>query len=306
MKISELWLREFASPPGGTPDLVHQLTMQGLEVETVEAGGPALDGVVVGRVIDIGPHPNADRLRVCQVDIGTGTVQIVCGAANVRAGGLYPAALPGATLPGGMEIRGATLRGVESGGMLCSAAELGLAEKDAPARSEGLLELDPASRPGTAVSAVLGLPDNILDLKITPNRADCFSVVGVARDLAATTGLAFAEPAIPIVPAGDGGDFRSVSRTPPAARHSWFAWCVASVRRRRRPSGSVSDSAAVASGRSTRSSISRTLSCWSLGNRCMRTTSTVSMAGSSCVVLASRSHFSCSPVTKSGSTRIAS
>ncbi|MEQ1800449.1 MAG: phenylalanine--tRNA ligase subunit beta [Gammaproteobacteria bacterium] len=203
MKISEQWLREFASPPGDTAALVHQLTMQGLEVESVEAAGPALDGVVVARVVDVAPHPNADRLRVCQVDVGTGTIQIVCGAANVRPGGLYPAALPGATLPGGLAIARATLRGVESGGMLCSAAELGLGESGSSSRAEGLLELEPASRPGSPVASALALPDSILDLKITPNRADCFSVVGVARDLAATTGLAFSEPAVIAVAAGD-------------------------------------------------------------------------------------------------------
>ncbi len=207
MKISESWLREFASPPGDTAVLVHQLTMQGLEVESVEAAGPPLDGVVVGRVLDVAPHPNADRLRVCQVDVGTQTVQIVCGAANVRPGGLYPVALPGAILPTGMEIGRAALRGVESGGMLCSAAELGLGEPGAAARAEGLLELDPAGRPGSPVAAALSLPDHILELKITPNRADCFSVVGVARDLAATTGLAFAEPAVPSVPDQTGSGF---------------------------------------------------------------------------------------------------
>jgi len=207
MKISESWLREFASPPGDTAALVHQLTMQGLEIEGIEVAGPSMEGIVVGRVTDVTPHPNADRLRVCQVDVGTGTVQIVCGAANVRRGGLYPAALPGAILPGGMTIGRAALRGVESGGMLCSAAELGLGETGAPGRAEGLLELDPPAQPGAPVATVLALPDNILDVKITPNRADCFSVVGVARDLAATTGLAFREPTIPAVPAQEGGAF---------------------------------------------------------------------------------------------------
>ncbi len=207
MKISESWLREFASPPGDTAALVHQLTMQGLEVESIEAAGPSLDGIVVGRVLDVAPHPNADRLRVCQVDVGTGTVQIVCGAANVRPGGVYPAALPGVILPGGTVIGRAALRGVESGGMLCSAAELGLGESDSPARAEGLLELDSTGQPGSPVAAALSLPDSILDLKVTPNRADCFSVVGVARDLAATTGLAFSRPVIPPVPAQDGGGF---------------------------------------------------------------------------------------------------
>lgn len=207
MKISELWLREFANPPGDTAALVHQLTMQGLEVESVEAAGPPLEGIVVGRVDRVAPHPNADRLRICQVDVGTGTVQIVCGAPNVRAGGLYPTALPGATLPGGLVIGKAVLRGVDSGGMLCSAAELGLGEGGSAARAEGLLELDPASFPGATVSTALALPDCVLDVKITPNRADCFSVVGVARDLAATSQLAFVEPVGPVVPSASADSF---------------------------------------------------------------------------------------------------
>ena len=201
MKISEYWLRELVSPPGDTAALLHQLTMQGLEVEGVESAGPLLEHVVVGRVAEVAPHPNADRLRICQVDVGNRSVQIVCGAANVRAGGVYPAALPGATLPGGLVIRSATLRGAESAGMLCSIAELGLLGDQGPAsQEEGLLELDPGLAAGTPLAVALTLDDQILDLKITPNRADCFSVLGVARDLAAATGVAFAEPEIRPVP----------------------------------------------------------------------------------------------------------
>ena len=201
MKISEHWLRELVSPPGDTAALLHQLTMQGLEVEGVESAGPPLEHVVVGRVAEVTPHPNADRLRICQVDVGNRSLQIVCGAANVRAGGVYPAALPGATLPGGLVIRSATLRGAESAGMLCSIAELGLPGDQGQAnQEEGLLELDPGLVAGTPLAVALTLDDQILDLKITPNRADCFSVLGVARDLAAATGVAFAEPEIRPVP----------------------------------------------------------------------------------------------------------
>lgn len=203
MKISERWLRELADPPGGTSELVHQLTMQGLEVEGVEPAAPALDHVVVGRVTEVAAHPDADRLRVCQVDVGGAPVQIVCGAANVRAGGHYPVALPGAALPGGLAIRKARLRGVESSGMLCAAAELGIGDADADASAPGLLELDGALAPGTPVVAALELDDRILDLKITPNRADCFSVLGVARDLAATANLKFSGLDVPAVPPSD-------------------------------------------------------------------------------------------------------
>ncbi|MBN8279434.1 MAG: phenylalanine--tRNA ligase subunit beta, partial [Gammaproteobacteria bacterium] len=203
MKISENWLREQVNVPGDTAALVHQLTMLGLEVEGVEAAGPALDGIVVGRVRAVTPHPNADRLRICQVDVGTGgDVQIVCGAANVRADGLYPVALPGAVLPGGTKIGRAELRGVPSAGMLCSAVELGIGDA-AAGKSEGLLELDTPALPGAPVAGVLALPDAILELKITPNRADCFSVTGVARDLAAATASAHVPPRLVAVPAVD-------------------------------------------------------------------------------------------------------
>ena len=199
MKFSEQWLREFANPAGDTAALVHQLTMQGLEVEGTEAAGPVLDHVVAGRVIAVVPHPDADRLRLCRVDVGGSEVQIVCGAPNVREGGVYPAALPGALLPGGLAIKATRLRGLESAGMLCSATELGLTE-----RAEGLLELDRNLPPGTPVGAALRLDDQILDLKVTPNRADCFSVAGIARDLAAALSLPFEaperEPIAPTIP----------------------------------------------------------------------------------------------------------
>lgn len=195
MKLSERWLRLHADPGGDTDSLVHRLTMQGLEVESVEPAAPDLSGVVSGRVEDLAGHPNADRLRVCRVNAGSVVHQVVCGAANVRVGGLYPLALPGARLPGGIVIRSSKLRGVQSDGMLCSAAELGLAE-----RAEGLLELEADTEPGTPISQVLSLDDRILDLKITPNRADCFSVRGIARDLAAAAEVSFADVGIKAVP----------------------------------------------------------------------------------------------------------
>ncbi|MCB1597342.1 MAG: phenylalanine--tRNA ligase subunit beta [Gammaproteobacteria bacterium] len=189
MKISEHWLREYANPAGDTAALVHQLTMQGLEVESLDPAAPPLPGVVVGRVLEVKPHPNADRLRVCRVDAGVAPLQIVCGASNVQAGGVYPVACVGAKLPDGTLIKPAKLRGEASEGMLCSATELGLAEK-----ADGLLELDAGLQPGMPVAEALGLDDQIIDLKVTPNRADCFCVAGVARDLAAATGVLFRAP----------------------------------------------------------------------------------------------------------------
>jgi phenylalanyl-tRNA synthetase beta chain len=199
VKFSEQWLREYADPAGVTDALVHQLTMQGLEVESLEPAAPPLAGVVVGRVLEVQSHPNADRLRVCRVDAGGSPLQIVCGAANVQQGGVYPVACIGAKLPDGTVIKPARLRGEASEGMLCSATELGLAEK-----ADGLLELDAGLLPGTPVSVALRLDDQILDLKITPNRADCFCVTGVARDLAAATGVPFRAPAVaPVAAACD-------------------------------------------------------------------------------------------------------
>jgi len=180
MKISEQWLREWVELPADVEQLADHLTMLGLEVDDVRPLGHGLEAIVAGRVTAINPHPDADRLQVCEVDAGQAAVlTIVCGAADVRVGGLYPVALPGTRLPGGQKIRRAKVRGVESAGMLCSAAELGLADEAA-----GLLALEGVA-PGEAVAAALSVPDHVIEVSLTPNRADCFSVQGIARDLAA-------------------------------------------------------------------------------------------------------------------------
>ncbi|KAB8314217.1 phenylalanine--tRNA ligase subunit beta [Tolypothrix campylonemoides VB511288] len=184
MKFSENWLRHHVPTPATREELVATLTAIGLEVEGVEALGESLDGVVVARIVDAVRHPEADRLQVCTVDAGAhGTLRIVCGAPNARAGLLAPLATVGSTLPGGLTIKPATLRGVESNGMLCSAKELGI-DPDA----SGLLELPATLAPGTPLAEALGLPDASIELKITPNRADCFSVRGIAYDVAAALG----------------------------------------------------------------------------------------------------------------------
>jgi phenylalanyl-tRNA synthetase beta chain len=169
-------LREFCNPPITTEALAELLTMSGMEVEEARPVAPPFRGVVVAQVLAVERHPNADRLSVCQVDAGTGTtLNIVCGAPNVRAGMKAPLAKVGARLPN-MEIKAASLRGVESQGMLCSARELGLAEDHS-----GLLELPAASKAGSDARVALGLDDHVLTLKLTPNRADCLSIAGVAR-----------------------------------------------------------------------------------------------------------------------------
>jgi phenylalanyl-tRNA synthetase beta chain len=202
MQFSERWLRTLVDPPLSTAELAHLLTMSGLEVESCDPVAPPTSKVVVGHVRKVSPHPQADRLKVCEVDAGTGTtLQIVCAAPNVTAGMKAPLALVGATVPAGeggaaLEIRAAKMRGVESHGMLCSARELGLSDDHT-----GLLAL-PADAPvGADVRQVLELDDHILLVKLTPNRADCLSVLGVAREVAALTGAALKPPGIAPVPA---------------------------------------------------------------------------------------------------------
>ncbi|MEO8000929.1 MAG: phenylalanine--tRNA ligase subunit beta [Arenimonas sp.] len=184
MKFPETWLREHVKINATREELSARLTAIGLEVEALEEIGGILNGVVVAEILSAEKHPEADRLQVCSVNIGTGTpVQIVCGAPNARAGLKAPLATVGALLPGGLEIKAAKLRGVESFGMLCSAKEL-MIDPDA----SGLLELPSDAPVGAALSSYLGLPDAGFELKLTPNRADCFSVRGVAFDVAAAFG----------------------------------------------------------------------------------------------------------------------
>ncbi len=184
MKFSENWLRSHVPTHASRDELVSTLTAIGLEVEEVTALGQSLDGVVVAQILSAERHPEADRLQVCRVDAGNGTtVQIVCGAPNARAGLMAPLAMVGAVLPGGLEIKPANLRGVESAGMLCSAKELGT-----DADAAGLLELPPDAQPGTPLAQYLALPDASIEIKLTPNRADCFGVRGIAFDVAAALG----------------------------------------------------------------------------------------------------------------------
>ncbi|MBX9905781.1 MAG: phenylalanine--tRNA ligase subunit beta [Burkholderiales bacterium] len=182
MKISEHWLRELADPALSTAELADLLTFGGVEVEAIEPAAPPFDRVVVAEVLSVSKHPQADRLSVCQVNVGTAPLSIVCGAPNVRAGMRVPAALVGAKLPG-LEIKLAKVRGVESQGMLCSAKELGLSDEAA-----GLLELPADAAIGLALRDLLDLDDQILTTKPTPNRGDCLSVLGMAREVAALGG----------------------------------------------------------------------------------------------------------------------
>jgi phenylalanyl-tRNA synthetase beta chain len=180
MQFSEAWLREWVNPPVNSQQLAHQLTMAGLEVDSIKPAAPPFSAVVVGEVVDCQPHPDADRLTVCQVSVGADTVlQIVCGANNVKAGIRVPTALVGAALPGDFKIKKAKLRGVQSTGMLCAATELGLAEQ-----SDGLMILPVDATVGEDIRNYMQLEDTIFEVDLTPNRADCLSVLGVAREVA--------------------------------------------------------------------------------------------------------------------------
>jgi phenylalanyl-tRNA synthetase beta chain len=197
MKIVESWLREWIDPDLDTDALAYRLTMAGHEVDGIELEGSGLDGVVVAEVVEVGKHPDADRLSLCKVSTGGDeTVDVVCGAPNVRAGMKSPFAQPGVTLPNGIKLRKAKIRGVESNGMLCSAVELGLGED-----SDGIIELPADARAGQALAEYLKLPDAVIDLDLTPNRGDCFSVLGIAREVAALTGAELKSAVFPSVPA---------------------------------------------------------------------------------------------------------
>lgn len=195
MQFSENWLRSLVDPKMNSDELAHLLTMSGLEVEEVEAVAPPFSNVVVAHVVEVAKHPNADRLNVCQVDAGTGTLlNIVCGAPNVRAGMKAICAKAGAVLPPGadgkpFEIKVGKLRGVESQGMMCSAKELKISEE-----SSGLMELPEDAPVGTNIRDYLGLNDLKFTIKLTPNKADCLSVLGVAREVSALTGSPLSLP----------------------------------------------------------------------------------------------------------------
>ena len=190
MQFSESWLRTLCNPAISTDELSHRLTMAGLEVEETSPVAPAFSGVVVALIQTAEPHPNADKLRVCMVDIGAAApLQIVCGAPNAAAGLKVPLATVGAALPGGMNIGVAKMRGVESFGMLCSAKELGLSQEHA-----GLLVLPADAKVGASVREALALDDTLFTLKLTPNRADCLSILGIAREVSALTGTPLSQP----------------------------------------------------------------------------------------------------------------
>ncbi|WP_288420304.1 phenylalanine--tRNA ligase subunit beta [uncultured Acinetobacter sp.] len=215
MKISENWLRTWVNPAIDSDTLSDQLTMLGLEVDELAPVAKPFTGVVVGEVLTVEQHPDADRLRVTTVNIGSGEpLQIVCGAPNVRAGMKAPVATIGAVLPGDFKIKKGKLRGVESQGMLCGASEIDLEDK-----IDGLLEL-PADAPvGVNIREYLKLDDNVIDISITPNRGDCFSIRGIAREIAVINLLQMNEPEIKSVDATITDEKKVVISTDGAPRY---------------------------------------------------------------------------------------
>ncbi|MGV8920736.1 MAG: phenylalanine--tRNA ligase subunit beta [Pseudomonas sp.] len=211
MKFSEKWLRGWVSPQVSRDELVARLSMAGLEVDSVTQAAGEFTGVVVGEVLSTEQHPDADKLRVCQVSNGVETFQVVCGAPNVRPGLKIPFAMIGAELPGDFKIKKAKLRGVESNGMLCSQAELQVGEGN-----DGLMELAADAPVGLDIRVYLELDDASIEVDLTPNRGDCLSVAGLAREVGALYAAPVTRPQVPAVPAVH-DEVRSVEVLAPAA-----------------------------------------------------------------------------------------
>ncbi|QPG62690.1 phenylalanine--tRNA ligase subunit beta [Pseudomonas sp. BIGb0427] len=211
MKFSEKWLRGWVNPQVSRDDLVARLSMAGLEVDSVTPAAGQFSGIIVGEVLSTEQHPDADKLRVCQVSNGSETFQVVCGAPNVRPGLKIPFAMIGAELPGDFKIKKAKLRGVESNGMLCSAAELQISEEN-----DGLLELAADAPVGTDIRVYLDLDDASIEIGLTPNRGDCLSLAGLARDVGALYDVPVTRPQVPAV-AATHDEVRPVEVLAPAA-----------------------------------------------------------------------------------------
>ncbi|QXH45047.1 phenylalanine--tRNA ligase subunit beta [Pseudomonas xanthosomatis] len=211
MKFSEQWLRGWVNPQVSRDELVARLSMAGLEVDSVTPAAGQFSGIVVGEILSTEQHPDADKLRVCQVSNGAETFQVVCGAPNARPGIKIPFAMIGAELPGDFKIKKAKLRGVESFGMLCSAAELQVSEEN-----DGLLELAADAPVGEDIRQYLNLDDASIEIGLTPNRGDCLSLAGLARDVSALYDVPVTRPVVPAVPAAH-DEVRPVEVSAPAA-----------------------------------------------------------------------------------------
>ena len=183
MLVSLKWLKDYVDVDLTAAELADALTMAGLEVDEIKQIKPAFTGVVAAEILSVKPHPSADKLSLCEVTDGSQTYPIVCGAKNIKAGDIVPLAKVGATIPGGYTIKSSVLRGEKSDGMLCSEAELEVGDD-----ASGIMQLPRDTVLGKPLEEILDLGDTVLDVSITPNRADCLSMIGIAREVAAITG----------------------------------------------------------------------------------------------------------------------
>ncbi len=227
MKIPMSWLDDYTNLGVNAKEYSDGMTMSGSKVESFESAGDEIEKVVVGKITEINKHPDADKLVVCQVDVGDKSVQIVTGAPNVFVGASIPVALHGAKLPGGVTIKKGKLRGVVSEGMMCSTDELGMSEE----RADGILILDGEPGPGQDIRKILGLNEVVVDFDITSNRPDCLSVIGLARESAATFGKPFSIPAVAVEEnAEDVRDYVSVTIQEPALCPRYSARVVKNIK----------------------------------------------------------------------------
>ncbi|MBW2010575.1 MAG: phenylalanine--tRNA ligase subunit beta [Deltaproteobacteria bacterium] len=211
MKASLSWLNEYVPVKMKASDLSDALTMAGLEVEAVSDRYDYLSSVVTGRIVEVHPHPNADRLKLCEVDVGDRVVSVVCGASNVEKDLLVPAALPGTLFPDGSLLKKSEIRGQQSEGMLCSEAELRIA-----ANASGIMVLDGDLSPGLPLNQALGLSDPVFEIDLTPNRSDCLSIIGIAREIAALQNTSIKLPDTDIPETGNKiSEFTSVTLKAP-------------------------------------------------------------------------------------------
>ena len=226
MLLSLSWLREFVPYEGTAQELGDRLTMLGLELEEIVRPYDAIAPIVVGHVVECVDHPESDHLHICKVDAGQGELlDIVCGAPNVAAGQKVPVALVGTTMPGGLVIKKAKLRGAPSFGMICSERELGLTEDHS-----GIMVLPDSAVPGTRLVDTLELDREVLDISITPNRADCLSVLGLARETALAFNLPLTIPELPLCEDGPARDLPSVEVSDPELCNLYAGRVIAGVK----------------------------------------------------------------------------
>lgn len=278
MKFSELWLREWVNTTLDSDELSNQITMAGLEVDGVEPVSGAFTGVVVGEVVECGQHPNADKLRVTKVNVGGDRLlDIVCGAPNCRQGLKVAVATVGAVLPGDFKIKAAKLRGEPSEGMLCSFSELGISDDHS-----GIIELPQDAPVGTDIREYLKLDDNTIEISVTPNRADCLGIIGVARDVAVLNQTELNVPEIAPVEATI-SDVLPIQVDAPEACPRYLGRVVKGINvKAPTPLWMKRNCVAAVSVLSMRSSTSPTMFCWSWASQCTPLIKIVSKVGSSC------------------------